>query len=282
MNEIINIEAWRQVIISSFVELGRTVAGFLPNLVGMLVILGVGWAIAKLVEIVFRRLFHRAGLDRATQRLGVQETLGRAGISRGPSELIARGFFWVLMLTFVLSAFETLGLTAVTGTIDRLIVYLPSVIAAALVVIIGLLLARFLGNLVSSGTAAAGFVYARQLGAGAHGVAVLMVSILAFEQLGLDTGILVTVVTAVIAAVGVGLSLAFALGSRDVVRAILAGHYVRQSLPEGQPVEIDGQRGILERVGPTDTLFRGENFSWSVPNAQLLETIVKRSPGLKA
>jgi hypothetical protein len=245
----------------------------------MIIILLIGWSIAKLVEIVFRRLLNRAGLDRASARLGFGETLNRAGFERGPSELIARLFFWVLMLTFVVSAFETLGLTAVTGTIDRLIVFLPSIIAAALILIVGLLVARFLGNLVSSGAAAAGFAYARQLGSGAQGVAALLVAILASEQLGLDTEILVTVVTAVVAAAGVGLALAFALGSREIVRAILAGHYLRQSLPDGQAVEIEGRRGILERIGPTDTLFRGADFSWSVPNAQLLNTIVVRSPG---
>jgi hypothetical protein len=281
MNEVFNIEAWRQVVLSSLTELGRTVAGFLPNLVGMLIILAVGWAIAKLVELVSRRILDRVGLDRASQRLGLAETLQNAGIARGPSDIIARLFFWVLMLTFVLSAFETLGLTAVTGTINRLIVYLPNIIAAALIVIIGLLIARFVGNVVSSGAAAAGFVYARQLGSGARAAAILIVAILAFEQLRLNTEVLVTVVTAVIAAVGLGISLAFALGSREIVRAILAGHYLRQTLPEAQPVEIEGRRGILERIGPTDTLFRGPDASWSVPNARLLEMTVMRPTGAR-
>jgi len=247
----------------------------------MLVILAVGRGVAKLVEVVFRRALDRAGLDRASERLGVAETLRNAGISRGPSELIARLFFWVLMLTFVLSAFETLGLTAVAGTIDRLIAYLPNIIAAALIVIIGLVIARFLGNLVGSGAAAAGLAYARQLGSAALGVAVFMVAILVFEQLGLDTEVLVMVATVVIAAVGVGLSLAFALGSREIVRAILAGHYLRQSLPDGQPVEVDGHSGILEKVGSTETLFRGPDCSWSIPNARLLETIVLHRPAPK-
>jgi hypothetical protein len=109
-----------------------------------------------------------------------------------------------------------------------------------------------------------------------------MVAILASEQLGLDTQILVTVVTAIVAAIGVGLALAFALGSREIVHAILAGHYVRQSLEEGQPVEIDGQRGVLEKVGATQTMIRGVESSWSIPNTRLLETTIIRPPSVEA
>jgi hypothetical protein len=280
MSEIFNFEAWRQVIVTSVTELGRTLAGFLPSLVGMLVILGVGWCIAKLVEAVSRRVLDRVGLDRTSERLGVADTLRDAGIVRSPSQLIARLLFWLLMLTFLLSAFETLGLTAVTATIDRVIAYLPNVIAASLIVIVGLLIARFAGNLVSSGAAAANVTYARGLGSAARGVLIVMIAILATEQLGIATQVLVTAVTAAVAAFAAGLALAFALGSREVVRAILAGHYLRQSLAEGQVVEVDGRRGTLERVGPTDTLFREGDGTWSVPNSELLETVVVRPAGV--
>lgn len=279
MSEVFNFEAWRQVMVTSLTELGRTLAAFLPSLIGMLVILGVGWCIAKVVEVVARRVLHRVGLDRTSDRLGVADTLRDAGVLRGPSELIARLLFWVLMLTFLLSAFETLGLTAVAVTIDRVIAYLPNIIAAALVVIVGLLISRFTGNLVASGAGAAGVTYARELGSAARGVVVVMVAILATEQLGVETRVLVAAVTATVAAVVAGLALAFALGSREVVRAILAGHYLRQSLAEGQSVEIEGRRGTLERVGVTDTLFREERGAWSIPNARLLDAVVVRPSG---
>jgi hypothetical protein len=68
-----------------------------------------------------------------------------------------------------------------------------------------------------------------------------------------------------------------AFGSRDVVRAILAGHYVRRRLSEGQRMEIDGRSGVLERIGPVDCQFRDGDTTWSVPNARLLEATVVRT-----
>ena len=276
MDTIFDVETWQQVIVNSFSELGATLAGFLPQLVGMLVILGGGWVVSRVVGAIFARLLVRLGLDAAAQRLGLGEALEKAGFRAGASALVGRVLFWVLMLTFVLSAFETLGLEAVTATIDRAIAYLPRLIAAALIVIAGLLLSRLAHNVVRSAAATAGVALADQLGVAAQGVVVVLVGVLTVEQLGVDTALLSSVITALAAAGSFGLALAFALGSRDLVRGLLAGQYLRQTLEVGQEVEAAGRRGRVERIGSIDTLFRDEDGSWSVPNARLVEDVLVR------
>jgi small-conductance mechanosensitive channel len=94
------------------------------------------------------------------------------------------------------------------------------------------------------------------------------------EQLGVETQILITVITVTVAAITAGMGLAFALGSRDVVRGILAGHYLRQSLPVGEAIQVAGDRGVVEKIGPVSTTFRGEERSWSVPNVRLLDEVI--------
>lgn len=276
MSEIFDVEAWRQVLVSSLTELTGRIAAFLPSLVGALVILAVGWAVSRAVEAVARRALHRLGLDRASDRLRVSEVLAQGGIAGRPSAVLARLLFWVLMLSFLLSAVETLGLTAATATIDRLVAYLPNVIAAGLIVIVGLLLVRLAGNLVGSGAAAAGIVQAARLGAAAHTGVVIVVTVVALEQLGVNTEILVTVLTAVAAALTLTLGAAFALGARQLVTHILAGHYLRQVLDAGRTVEVGGRSGIVERVGAVATLFRSEDRLWSIPNARLLDDFALR------
>ena len=71
-----------------------------------------------------------------------------------------------------------------------------------------------------------------------------------------------------------GMGLAFALGSRDAVRGILAGHYLRQSLPVGEPIELAGERGVVEKIGPVSTTLRNEQRTWSVPNVRLLDEVI--------
>ncbi len=276
MSDIFDVEAWRQVLIQSLTELGETLAGFLPSLVATLVVIGAGWLVSRLVAAVTERLLRKMGLDRAVARLGVSEALPEGILIATPSHILARLVFWVLMLTFLLSAVEILGLSAVTLTIDRLIGFLPNVIAAGLIFVFGLLLARLVRNLVSSGAAAADLGQAPRLGSIAHGVVALVAGVVALEQLGVETGIVVTVITAVVAAVSVTAGVALALGARPVITHILAGHFLRQSLPSGGSIEIDGQRGVVERVGAIDTLVHDEERTWSIPNGKLLDETVIR------
>ena len=276
MKETFDIESWRLIVVNSLTELGANVARFLPSLVGTIVLLGVGWVVSKLVEVVVRRLLRRLGLDRTAGRTRVADTLRRAGVEAAPSSIFARLLFWTLMLTFVLSAVETLGLTAVTSTIDRLISFLPNVFAAGLIILLGLLLGRLVRNVVSSGAAAANVPRAQRTGAASGGLVVLLVAVLALEQLGIETALLVTVLTVLLTAASLTIGVSFALGARPVITHILAGHFLRKSLPLGSMVEVRGQRGSVERVGPLETLVRNGEGAWSIPNAALMEETVLR------
>jgi hypothetical protein len=149
------------------------------------------------------------------------------------------------------------------------------VISAALVLAAGVFLARFVGNLVVSGGTAANLSYARGLGAVARSSVLVMVGVVTMQQLGVDTQILITVITVVVAAIALGMGLAFALGARDVIRAILASHYLRQSLSEGTPLEVDGERGVIDRIGPIYTVFRDGEARRNVPNSRLLDQVIR-------
>ena len=276
MDQLPDLAAWRDVFLQAATELGTKVAGFLPSLFGAVLILLVGWLLSRSVELVARRALRAFGLDRAAVRLRLSDALERAGVKMALSEVVARLLFWLLMLTFVLSSVEVLGLTAATATIDRLIAYIPNLIGAALIVLVGLLLARFTGTVVGSAAAAAGFPSASRLGVLVQILVVGLVIIVAVEQLGIDTSVLVGPLTAVLAAAGLSAGLAFALGAYPIITHILAGHFLKQSLPRDTFVEVAGERGIVECIGATETVLRNGQKSWSVPNAKLLNLVVNR------
>ncbi|NNL65352.1 MAG: mechanosensitive ion channel [Myxococcales bacterium] len=276
MEELFGIAAWREILVRAFSELGADLARFLPNLVGAVLILLVGWVLSRAVEVVASRGLRTVGLDGAAARLEIADLLQRADIHLTFSQIVAKLLFWLVMLTFVLSSVETLGLSAVTATIDRLIAFIPNVIGAALIAIGGLLLGRFVSALVSSGAVAAGLESAPRLGFLAQMAVVSLMLVLAAEQLGIATSILVLPLTVLLAAAGFAVGLAFALGARPVITHIMAGHFLKQSLPRDVAIEIDGQRGMVERVGAVDTLLRGDDRAWTVPNARLLGRVVLR------
>ena len=276
MQDIFDLEAWREIIGSAFGQLGNNLVAFFPSLVGTAVLLLVGWGVSKLGEAVVRRGLERLGFDRASAHLKLPEMLGRAGIVAPPSRILGRILFWIVMMTFVLSAVETLGLTAATSTIDRLIGYLPNVIAGALILFVGLLVGRLARGIVASGALAVDFARGERLGAATGGLVFAFFGVLALEQLGVETTLLVLLLTVVVGSVTLTLGIAFAMGARPVIGHILAGHFLRQSLAQGANVEIGGRQGEVERVGSVDTLLRSQERTWSIPNAALLDEVILR------
>ena len=265
------IAAWQDVVANQFSALGRNIAGILPNLTGALLVLLAGWGVAWILSRVAHRIVRSLGIDRLGSRHRVPE---RVGLQQPLSDVFATLAFWAIMILFVLVAVHTLGVSAVTLTIDRLVAYFPSLIGAALTAVLGLLLARFAASVTASTAAAAGIGAAPRLAFLVEILGASLVAALTVEQLGIKTDILVLPLTALLAAAGFAAGLAFALGARPIVTHILAGHFLKSSLPRDRFVEIDGERGIVERVGPTDTLLRNGDRRWSIPNGQLLERVV--------
>ena len=276
MMDVFDLEAWRQILFNAFQQLGNNLVAFFPRLVGTLVLLLVGWGVSKLAEALVRRTLQRLGFDRVAARLRLPEMLSRAGIVSSPSQILGRVVLWIVMMTFVLSAVETLGLDAATSTIDRLVGYLPNVIAGGLILFAGLLLGRLVRVLVGTGVFAADIAKGEKLGNVTGGLVVLFFGVLALEQLGVETTLLVLLLTVLVASAALTLGLAFALGARPVISHILAGHFLRQTLTRGASVEIGGRSGRVERVGSVETLLGGEGRSWSIPNAALLDEIILR------
>jgi len=276
MLEMFDTEAWRQALVRSLQDLGAAFAAFLPSLFGALLILIAGWAIAKLSELIVERVTRRAGLDRAADRLRWTDALQRAGLPAPLSRTTARVSFWTLLIVFMLASVRTLGLDGVTQSVDRLIVFVPRLFSALVILGLGLFFAGLLRDLVYSAAAAAELRQARRLASLAQYGMALTVLLASIEQLGIATQAIVTVLAGLLAAAVITVGFALSLGARPVITHILAGHFLRQSLPPGGAVEVYGQRGLVERVGPVDTLIRdGERF-FSVPNGKLLEEVVLR------
>ena len=251
-----------------------SIIAFTPKLIGALFLLLVGWVIAKVLQIVLERSI-RAGLDTLLERTGASAALERSAISTTPSAILGRLVFWLVMIVFIMGASEIIGLEAVSVAIQRVLGYLPSVISAAMVLAAGIFLSRFVGNLVTTAAGAAAISYAAGLGAVARTTIIVMVGVVTVEQLGIDTQILITVITVTVAALMFGLSLAFALGSTPVIRGILASHYLRQSLDEGGEVEVAGVTGTLEEIGPINSLVRDGDRNFRVPNSRLVDEVIK-------
>lgn len=274
MTALFDLENWRATILAGLHDLRDLSVQFLPKLLGAVVLILVGWAVAWLIQGLTRLLLRRLGLDRLVVRLGVAEALSGVLRGRSASRAVSRFVFWILVILFTLLAAQMLELNAVTRTTNEFLAYIPKILAAATFLGLGFLLSRFVYGVVQSGAALGSVEHAPRVAAGASLGVMVIAFVVAIDQLGVSTDLLVSILTTLVAVVGLSMGAAFALGARPIVTHILAGHYLRKRLAVGDEVEIEGRHAVVERVGPVDTLFRSDDAVRSVPNGALLEQTI--------
>jgi len=215
--------------------------GFLPHLFAALGILLAGFAIAKMIERGADIFLHRIGFDRWMRDGGVIEALERAGTSLDPSTVLAKLVFWTVMLLVILLAANALGVEAVSSLFAELLAYIPNVIAAVIVLVLGILLGEFVKDLVlaSAGGLPGGPTLAR-----AAKVSVILLSVfMALEQLDIAQDIVLVFFIAVVGAGALAAGIAFGLGAQGIAAEISREWYERSRHHERIPRPHD-DRGI--------------------------------------
>lgn len=201
------------------------IVAFLPRIAAALGILMVGLAIAKMVERGTDLALHRIGFDRWMQEGGVTEALERAGTTLDPSSVIAKLVFWTVMLLVILISADALGITAVSVLFAELLAYVPNVIAAVMVLVLGILLGEFIKDLVlaSAGGLPGGFNLARA----AKAAIILLAVFMALDQLNIAQDIVLVFFIAVVGAAALAAGIAFGLGGREIAAQISREWYER-------------------------------------------------------
>ncbi len=252
----------------------RTIA-FLPNVFSAVLILLVGLTVGKLTSFIVAKLFKSFRLDAFAERHGIDKTLHDVGITARVSVITSKCAFWLIVLITLEPVAETLHWGYISALVARLLSYIPTALAAALILLLGWSFARLLGNMVTRNAQAANLEYANALGMTARYFISLIVLIVALAQLGVQTAILTIVFAVILISLGIAGALALGIGSRAVVANILAGALVRDHFPEGREIEVLGVRGKVVAVNSVGTTVAGEGKTITVPNTVLMEHVVE-------
>jgi hypothetical protein len=201
------------------------IVAFLPRLAAALGILMVGLAIAKMVERGTDAALHRIGFDRWMREGGVTEALERAGTTLDPSSVIAKLVFWTMILLVILLSANALGIAAVSILFAELLAYVPNVLAAVMVLVLGILLGEFIKDLVLA--SAGGLPGGINLARAAKAAIILLAVFMALDQLDIAQDIVLVFFIAVVGAAALAAGIAFGLGGREVAGEILRDWYER-------------------------------------------------------
>lgn len=264
-----------QLVINQLIQVLTDIINFIPQLINGLIVLLIGYLIAAIFRLVLRFILQRLRFDAWMDQRSVSDTLRGLGITVPLSRIAAQIVFFLIILSFVITATRLMGLEPVAAVLEQVLAYLPTAVAALIVFLIGSIAARFVGHVVNTLASGSGLGYGGRIGRLVQYLITIFVVVLALGTLGVETAVLIMAITIFLAAFGLALGLALGLGARHVVYQILAGFYTRQRFLEGQTIAVQEVQGEVSSVGGTNTVVTTTTGIIVIPNSVLFESIVQ-------
>jgi hypothetical protein len=206
----------------------------IPRIIGFVVVLVIGWIIASLLAKGVKALLHAVRFNDLAQRSGFADFVQNMGVKDDASGVIAGVVKWFVRLITLVVAFDTLGLPAVSNVLQQLLLWLPNLIVALVVLVLGGLAAKALSQLVRGASAEAGFSNPDTLATVTRVAVWGFTIVVAVNQLGIATTLINTLLIGLVGALALAFGLAFGLGGRDRAAQMLdrAGRSIDQAGPK--------------------------------------------------
>lgn len=210
-----------EIFVNSLNTFWMKLASFVPQLLAALLLLFVGWIVAKLMRAGFRQFLRVMHFDRLAEKSGIEAFLKYGEMEVSLSNLLAELVYWLVILVVVILVSDSFGLARVTELFNKVVLYIPHIIIAIIVLVFGTLLARAVNRMV--------FAYLKNIGVdGALTISTvteyaiqLFVVFVALEQLGIGTQMLAMAFAITFGAVSLALALAFGLGGKDWAAGVI-------------------------------------------------------------
>jgi len=202
-------------------DLYMRLIAFLPNFLVAVIILVVGLVVAMFVAKLVKQVLQSLKLDEAADKLGLDEVSARTGMKLSVSGALAWLVKWFLLLAIFLAAADILGLSQIALFLNSILGYIPDVIAAAAIMLVGSMVARFLARLVRHSVKAAGLASADLLASITQWAVMVFTVLATLNQLGVASAFVQTLFTGIIAMVAIAGGLAFGLGGKEHANKVL-------------------------------------------------------------
>ena len=271
MNEVSN---WGNLFYNSLQTFGQRIMGSLPYIFGAIFILLIGWLIARFVSAGVIKLLKAVKFDKLTNRVKASDYLKKANIDKTPSELIGKFVYWLLILLVITTASDTLGWTIVSDEISRLLGYLPNLLVAIIIFIIGTTISSIVRDVISGATGSLGIATGKLVSEFVFYLLFTIVTLTALKQAGVDTSIITSNLLLIMGAILISASISYGFASKDVLANILASFFNRQTFKVGQKISYNGYVGKIIEINNVAIKVETPEGDLIVPSRKLLENEV--------
>lgn len=244
-------------------------AAFVPNFFGALLVFIIGWIISRIVAKVIRKLLKTIGADKLAEKLNEIEIVHKSKLRIVPSVLLSKVAYYILLFVFIIAATDVLGMQAVSQLMGDLLNYIPNLLSAFLVLIVGIFLADFIKNIV--------FTTCTSLGIPAAGIIAniifyflfLNIAIITLSQAKIDTNFIQDNLSIILAGVVLAFAIGYGFASQQIVANFLASLYHKNKILPGDIVKIEGVKGEVIHIDTASFTLQAEDHVVVFPISKL-------------
>lgn len=236
---------------------------YLPVILTALIVLAIGWLIARLVRTLVRRALE--SMDWLFARLASRSRSRSAALARATSRAISTVMFWIVLLVFAASALRILGGSVFQSWTENLFAYLPSAIGGVIIIVIGFTGGTLARHILEQASVGLGVGQSGLLGRLAQAVIVLSCVVIGIDQFGINVDFLIQLTTVTAAAVFGGIALVFALGTREHLANLIGAHYARKHYAPGDHVRVGAFEGRIVEIADGCVFIETEHGDVSLP-----------------
>jgi hypothetical protein len=270
-----SITNWSRLAYESLSTLSQKIMTELPNVLGALFLIIIGWFIARILSFVVRKALKVIQFDKLIEKINVDAILEKAHITIKPSDIIGKFVYWVILLLFLVTASDTLGWNVVSQSIHDLIAYLPKLFSAIVIFVLGLYIANFVRTGLKGLFDSLSITSGNMISTFAFYLIAIIITLTALSQAGVDTTIITSNVTLIVGGIVLAFAISFGFGSRNVLTNILSSYYVKQNFEVNQVIEIADLKGKIIKINNISCIVETTSGHVVIPVNKLLSENVK-------
>lgn len=269
-NTIVELQEWTATLAASVRRVAFQILEYLPSILGAVVLLLVGWGVARLLRYTTEKITEKTLVRLAHTRPMDTRIKQPQSYSAAP-RIASRIVFWVTMLFFILAAAEVLELEVISGLLGGITSYLPRLLAGLLILFIGLWFGEATRAVLTRTSIRAGVEQGEILGRLGQVLVLLVVFSVAAGQIGIDNTVLVALVATLFGVTLGAIALAFAFGAKTTIANMLGAQSIAQAYQAGDTIRIGDIEGKVLRITRTSLVLETRDGQALIPAKRFSE-----------
>lgn len=249
--------------------------GAVPNVIGAMIILLLGWIIARTVAGIVKKLLETIGIDRLGESLNEIDIIQNADLDIKFSTIFSKILYYILMLLVLVAASEMLALNIVSEQISALINYIPKLFSAFLVLIFGLIMANFIRGIVDAALESLNIPSAKLMSGFIFYFLFITVAISALGQAGFNTDFITSNLTLVLGGIVLAFAIAYGFASRHIMENLLSSLYSRSKFEIGDTIKVGNIQGIIIAMDSSSVVLKMTDRKIIIPLSKLTKEEVE-------